>query len=108
MFEKYVLGRPLHRIAKALAADGLDVAEGSLCGALKDTHALLAPLEQAVVERNAAAAHLHADETSWRVFEQVEGKEGHRWWLWVLCATRRCWFRTGVRDRRFFAVVAAG
>ena len=33
-YEKYVLGRPLHRIIAALAADGLDVAEGSLVGAL--------------------------------------------------------------------------
>ena len=27
--------------------------------------------------------HLHADETSWQVFEDVAGKDGHRWWLWV-------------------------
>ncbi len=55
-------------------------------------HELLAPLEQAVIERN-AAAHLHADETSWRVFEQVEGKEGHRWWLWVFVAADTVVFR---------------
>ncbi len=93
LFEKYVLGRPLHRIARALAADGLDVAEGTLCGALTSVHELLAPLEQAIAACNAVAAHLHADETSWRVFEQVEGKEGHRWWLWVFVAADTVVFR---------------
>ena len=86
LYEKYVLGLPLHRIATALAAGGLDVAEGSLSGVLKEVHTLLAPLEQAIAARNAAAGHVHADETGWRVFERVEGKDGTRWWLWVFVA----------------------
>jgi transposase len=86
MFEKYVLGMPLHRTARALAAEGLEVPDGTLCGALREVAPLLAPLEQAVAARNAEAAHLHADETGWRVFEQVPGKDGHRWWLWVFLA----------------------
>lgn len=86
VYEKYVLGLPLHRIAKALAAGGLEVAEGTLSGVLKQVHALLAPLEQAIATRNRAAGHVHADETGWRVFERVEGKDGTRWWLWVFVA----------------------
>ena len=42
-YEKYVLGLPLHRIIAALAADGLDVAEGTLVGALQQVVPLLAP-----------------------------------------------------------------
>jgi hypothetical protein len=34
-------------------------------------------------DRNAAAAHLHVDETRWQVYATVEGKDSHRWWLWV-------------------------
>ena len=86
LFDKYVLGLPLHRIAKALAAEGLDVAEGTLSGALKAVHDLLGPLEAAFAARNAAATHVHADETTWRVFERIEGKDGTRWWLWVFVA----------------------
>lgn len=86
LYEKYVLGLPVHRIVRALAADGLQVAEGTVCGALKSTADLLATLESAIVERNAQAVHVHADETSWRVFEQTEGKDGYRWWLWVFLA----------------------
>ncbi len=86
LFEKYVLGLPLHRIARALAAEGLDVAEGTLSGALKTVAGLLAPLGEVIAARNAQAMHVHADETTWRVFERVEGKDGNRWWLWVFLA----------------------
>jgi transposase len=83
LYEKFVLGLPVHRIVRALAAAGLGVAEGTVCGALKAVADLLVPLETAIVERNAQAVHAHADETSWRVFEQTDGKDGYRWWLWV-------------------------
>jgi len=84
--EKYVLGRPLERIVAALAADGLAVSKGSLTGALQAVSELLAPLDEAIRDRNAKAGHLHIDETSWRVFESLEGKANHRWWLWVFVA----------------------
>jgi len=83
IFEKYVLGRPLERIVTALRAEGLEIAKGSLVGALRAVSLLLDPLDQAIRARNAAACHLHIDETSWQVFEEVEGKANHRWWLWV-------------------------
>lgn len=83
LVEKFVLGRPTHRIAAALSADGLDVAEGTLAGVFAPCSTLLAPLAQAVTARNAAAGHLHADETRWQVFAAVEGKDSNRWWLWV-------------------------
>jgi hypothetical protein len=29
---------------------------------------------------------VHADETTWRVYERPDGKDGYRWWLWVFLA----------------------
>jgi transposase len=81
--EKFVLGRPVHRIVKALAADGFDVAPGTLCGALKQVAPLIAPWAAAIAAHGRQAGHVHADETSWHVFEDVEGKDGHLWWLWT-------------------------
>ena len=81
--EKFVLGRPAHRIVAALAHDGFDLAEGTLAGVFAACAELLAPLAQAISDRNAAAAHLHVDETSWNVYAAVEGKDSHRWWCWV-------------------------
>ncbi|MGH8883866.1 MAG: IS66 family transposase [Egibacteraceae bacterium] len=93
LVEKYVLGRPLRRIAAALSLDGFDVADGSLVGTLKALGGLLAPLEAAVRARNAASGHLHADETGWQVFETVDGKANHRWWLWVFLGADTTVFR---------------
>ncbi len=86
--EKFVLGRPVHRIVAALAADGFDAAPGTLCGALKQVAPLIAPWAEAIAAHGRTAGHVHADETSWQVFEDVEDKDGHRWWLWVFAAPR--------------------
>jgi transposase len=86
LYHKYVLGMPVHRIVRLLAAEGLEVSEGTLTGALHHMAALLEPLREAIVARNAAAVHVHADETTWRVYERPDGKDGYRWWLWVFIA----------------------
>ena len=76
-------GRPLHRIIAALAADGLDAAEGTLVGALQQVVPLLAPWAEAIEAHVAASGYVRADETGWRVFADTPGKDGNRWWLWV-------------------------
>lgn len=93
LHQKYVMGLPVHRIVRALAAEGFDVAEGTVTGALKSVADLLVPVEDAIGVRNAQAVHVHADETSWRVFEPTEDKEGHRWWLWVFITQDTVVFR---------------
>ena len=42
----------------------------------------------AIAAHGRTAGHVHADETSWQVFEDIEDKDGHRWWLWVFAALR--------------------
>ncbi len=104
-YEKHVLGRPVHRIVQALAADGFDVAPGTLIGALKQIAPLIAPWAEAIAARGRQAGHVHADETSWQVFEDVDGKDGHRWWLWVFATDQATVF---VMDTSRSAEVAAG
>jgi transposase len=104
-YEKHVLGRPVHRIVAALAADGFDVAPGTLCGALKQVAPLIAPWAEAIAAHGRTAGHVHADETSWQVFEDVDGKDGHRWWLWVFVTDATTVF---VMDTSRSAQVAAG
>lgn len=93
LVEKFVLGRPAHRIAAGLAHDGLELAEGTLAGVFAACSQLLAPLAAAISARNAAAAHLHVDETSWQVYAAVEGKDSHRWWCWVFVGPDTTVFR---------------
>ncbi len=104
-YEKHVLGRPVHRIVQALAADGFDVAPGTLCGALKQIAPLIAPWAAAIAAYGRQAGHVHADETSWQVFEDIEDKDGHRWWLWVFVTSETSVF---VMDTSRSADVAAG
>ena len=105
LHEKYVLGRPVHRIVAALAAEGLDVAPGTLAGELRQVAPLLAPWAQAIAARGRQAGHAHCDETSWQVFEDVADKENHRWWLWVFVTPDTTVF---VMDPSRSARVAAG
>ena len=105
LHEKYVLGRPVHRIVAALAAEGLDVAPGTLAGELKQVAPLLAPWAQAIAAHARQAGHAHCDETSWQVFEDVADKENHRWWLWTFVTPDTAVF---VMDPSRSARVAAG
>jgi len=93
LYLKFVLGLPVARIVKMLAAEGLAVPEGTLAGVLKALAGLLEPVETAIRARNSAATHVHADETTWRCYEQVEDKTGHKWWLWVFIAEDTIVFR---------------
>lgn len=83
LVEKYVLGRPIERIVAAAEAEGCAVSKGTLVGLLRSLHELLKPLAAAIAAHNSSAAHLHIDETSWKVFEPVAGKDSNRWWCWV-------------------------
>jgi transposase len=93
LYLKFVLGLPVTRIVRMLAAEGLAVSEGTLAGVLKSLAGLLEPVETAIRARNTAATHIHADETTWRVYEQTEDSTGHKWWLWVFIAEDTVVFR---------------
>jgi transposase len=83
LVERCVLGRPLHRVGAVLSHQGLDVSDATLVANIEALSTLLAPLDAAIRARNATSSHLHVDETSWKVFEKVDGKSNNRWWLWV-------------------------
>lgn len=81
--EKYLLVRPLNKITTALRLEGLEVSAGTLVGVLQRVHVLLIPLVEAVVAHHRLVHHWQADETGWKVFEEVQGKSSFNWWLWV-------------------------
>ncbi len=53
---------------KSLARQGAEISAATLAGTAAQAGALLAPVEDAIAARNRDSWHLHADETSWRVF----------------------------------------
>jgi len=84
LMEKFLFQRPLHRVRKVLALEGLSVSQGTLTGGVQQIGELLQPVYTRILERSRTAQHWKMDETRWLVFEEVEGKKGYRWWLWVV------------------------
>lgn len=83
LLDKFLYGRPSHRLLQDLADHGLNMLPGTLAGGLQGLAALFEPLDQALVHKLRSESHWHADETRWAVFVELVGKVGHRWYLWV-------------------------
>lgn len=83
LLDKFLYGRPSHRLLQDLAGHGLQMSPGTLAGGLAAIAPLFEPLEQALVRKLRSESHWHADETRWAVFVELAGKVGHRWYLWV-------------------------
>ena len=83
---KYRFQIPLHRTLKMLEAEGARFAQGTITDGLKRMGDLIQPLYARILGHSREAEHWHMDETRWLVFEETEGKGGHRWWLWIVAA----------------------
>jgi len=81
--ERYVAGRSTNSLVTGLARQGADISAATLSGTCAQAGALLVPLEEAIVTRSRGSWHVHADETTWRVFAPDEGDGPVKWWLWV-------------------------
>ena len=91
--ERYVAGRSMNSLVTGLARQGAAISPATLSGTCAQAGALLVPLEEAIVARSQDSWHLHADETTCRVFAPDAG-DGRTWprgprpvWSW----RRICW-----------------
>jgi transposase len=83
LLDKFLFFRPTYRLLHDWQTHGLDLSLGTLTDGLQRLVPLFEPVYQALIEHNQGQAHWHGDETRWLVFATVEGKMGHRWFLWV-------------------------
>ena len=83
LVERFTAGRSQNSLVRGLARQGADVSPATLAGTCAQAGALLAPVAEAVTERSRGSWHLHADETTWRVFAPRDGSGPSKWWLWV-------------------------
>jgi transposase len=81
---KYLYAQPLNRLLQSWATLGLKISSGTLIGGLRRLIPLLHPLLEAFQAKQLTEGYCHADETGWKVFETIEGKVGHKWFLWVI------------------------
>jgi len=88
LLDKFLFQRPTSRTLTFFRlAHDMHIPQGTITDGLKRLKPLFEPLYEAIIERNLADKHWHADETRWLVFAQVEGKQGHRWYLWVFLSS---------------------
>ena len=83
LVERFTAGRSQNSLVKGLARQGADISPATLAGTCAQAGALLAPVAEAVTQRSRGSWHLHADETTWRVFAPRDGTGPAKWWLWV-------------------------
>jgi transposase len=81
--ERFAAGRSQNSLVKGLARQGAEISPATLAGTCAQAGALLVPAAEAVTERSRDSWHLHADETTWRVFAPRDGDGPAKWWLWV-------------------------
>jgi len=81
--ERYVAGRSMNSLVAGLSRQGAEISPATLAGTCAQAGALLAPLAEAIAERSRGSWHLHADETTWRVFAPRDEAGPAKWWLWV-------------------------
>jgi transposase len=90
--ERYVAGRSLNSLVTGLARQGAEISPATLAGTCAQAGTLLVPLADAIAERSRGSWHLHADETTWRVFAPHDGGGPAKWWLWVFAGPDTCCF----------------
>jgi transposase len=84
LLDKYFSYRPTERLLASWRLLGLDLAPGTVTDGLQRLEVLLRPIYEALKKRNPQGNLHQSDETRWRVFVILEGKQGYGWWLWVV------------------------
>jgi transposase len=93
LLDKYLYSRPTHRLCQELEHHGLHLSQGTLTDGLQRLKGLFEPLMPLLYDRQMTEKRFHGDETRWEVFEEVDGKTGHRWYLWVMQSVSVVYYR---------------
>lgn len=83
LLQKYQHSIPTNRLCSDLKTLGAPISQGTITGGLQKLAPLFEPLSDALMEQHLTERLFHGDETRWKVFEDIEGKIGHRWYLWL-------------------------
>jgi len=83
LLTKFHYCQPTNRLLNQYKELGLPISSGTITGGLKRLKELFQPVYDALYNHQMTEDRFHNDESSWKVFESVEGKVGNRWWLWV-------------------------
>ncbi len=83
LLDKFQSYTPSNRLYQRLKDQGVSLSAGTVINGLSKLSPLFAPIQQAMQKQQTKETLFHNDETTWKVFEAVEGKVGYKWYLWV-------------------------
>jgi len=83
LLNKFHYSQPTNRLLNQYTELGLPISPGTITGGLKNLKDLFKPVYDAFYSHQMTEDRFHNDESSWKVFESIDGKVGNRWWLWV-------------------------
>ena len=87
--QKFLHGVPTYRILEDLALRKFGLSLGTVTGGFRIIRELIEPLYQEIAAFCKGENYWNADETSWRVFLDKDGKKiAKKWWLWVIAGKR--------------------
>lgn len=87
---KYLDHLPLHRQARIMGREGLEIDTQTLWDQVHALAGHLEPTYEALGKAVLAAPVVHADETHWRLLQKVEKK---RWWVWAVATETAAFYR---------------
>lgn len=83
LLNKFHYSQPTNRLLNQYEEMGLPISPGTIAGGLQKLKVLFEPVYEALYGQQMTENQFHKDESSWKVFENIEGKIGNKWWLWV-------------------------
>ena len=83
---KYLLAVPIYRYRQALKPIGFKLSAGTVENGFKKLGLLLAPVYWSLLSELRKDPLWNADETHWKVFENIKNKSSYLWWLWVFAS----------------------
>ncbi len=83
---KYLLSVPVYRYLKAMKSISFNISPATVENGFKKIAVLLEPIYLMMKEELLKADIWNADETRWKVFQEIKGKTSFTWWLWVFAS----------------------
>jgi transposase len=83
LLNKFLHAQPVNRTLNDFKSLGLTISPGTIADNLKKLTPLFEPVYKAFHQQQMTENRFHNDETRWEVYEKIEGKTGHRWYLWL-------------------------
>ena len=83
LLSKFLHAQPVNRTLNDFKGLGLTISPGTIADNLKKLTPLFNPVYKAFHQQQMTENRFHNDETRWEVYEKIEGKTGHRWYLWL-------------------------